>query len=109
MTKGELLHDCGGLLRAKDYVIKVIDLLNMERSHCYNPFVYLHKDDDVVKLVTNLFLNTTPKGSQPQEPFWDNAAQMLLLALVFYLHYEAPPEERNFDMVIAQGTVLCVG
>ena len=106
--KGELLHDCGGLLRAKGYVIKVIDLLNMERSHCYNPFVYLHKDDDVVKLVTNLFLNTTPKGSQPQEPFWDNAAQMLLLALVFYLHYEAPPEERNFDMVmymLRNGTV----
>ena len=98
--KGELLQDCGGLLQARGYVIKVIDLLNMEKSHCYNPFVYLRNDDDIVRLVTNLFLNTTPKGSQPQEPFWDNAAQMLLLALVFYLHHEAPPEEQNFDTVM---------
>lgn len=49
--------------------------------------------------MTNLFKNTTPKGAQSQDPFWDQAAQMLLLALVFYLHYEAPPEERNFSMV----------
>ena len=98
--KGELLQDCGGLLRVKGYDIKVIDLLNMEKSHCYNPFVYLRNDDDIVRLVTNLFLNTTPKGSQTQEPFWDNAAQMLLLALVFYLHHEAPPEEQNFDTVM---------
>ena len=50
--------------------------------------------------MTNLFKNTTSKGSQPQDPFWDQAAQMLLLALVFYLHYEAPPEEQNFPMVM---------
>ena len=50
--------------------------------------------------MTNLFKNTTPKGAQSQDPFWDQAAQMLLLALVFYLHYEAPPEERNFSMVM---------
>ena len=98
--KGELLHDIGNLLQTKGYVIKVIDLLNMEKSHCYNPFVYLQKDDDIIRLVTNLFLNTTPKGAMPQEPFWDNAAQMLLLALIFYLHHEAPPEERNFAMVM---------
>ena len=48
------------------------------------------------KLVTNLFKSTTPKGSQSNDPFWDTAASMLLLALVFYLHYEAPPEEQNF-------------
>ena len=70
------------------------------KSHCYNPFVYLRNDNDIQRLVTNLFRNTTPKGSQPQDPFWDQAAQMLLLALVFYLHYEAPPEEQNFPMVM---------
>lgn len=98
--KGELLRDTGNLLKAKGYDIKVIDLINMEKSHCYNPFVYLRNDNDIQRLVTNLFKNTTPKGSQSQDPFWDQAAQMLLLALVFYLHYEAPPDERNFPMVM---------
>ena len=98
--KGELLRDTGNLLSAKGYDIKVLDLINMERSHCYNPFVYLRSDNDIQRLVTNLFKNTTPKGSQSQDPFWDQAATMLLLALIFYLHYEAPPEEQNFPMVM---------
>ena len=98
--KGELLRDTGNLLKTKGYDIKVIDLINMEKSYCYNPFVYLRSDNDIQRLVTNLFKNTTPKGSQSQDPFWDQAAQMLLLALVFYLHYEAPPDEQNFPMVM---------
>ena len=73
---------------------------NMHKSHCYNPFVYLRNDNDVQRLVTNLFKATTPKGSQSQDPFWDTAASMLLLSLVFYLKYEAPPEEQNFPMVM---------
>ena len=88
--KGEIVRDIGGLL----------DLINMHRSHCYNPFVYLRNDNDVQRLVTNLFKATTPKGSQSQDPFWDTAASMLLLSLVFYLKYEAPPEEQNFPMVM---------
>ncbi len=72
----------------------------MQKSHCYNPFVYLENDNDVQRLVTNLFKNTTPKGSQSQDPFWDQSAMMLLLALVFYLKKEAPPEEQNFPMVL---------
>ena len=98
--KGELLRDTGHLLEKEGYVIRVIDLINMEKSHCYNPFVYLRDDNDIQRLVTNLFKNTTPKGSQSQDPFWDQAATMLLLALMFYLHYEAPPEEQNFSMVM---------
>ena len=98
--KGELLRDTGNLLSAKGYDIKVLDLINMEKSHCYNPFVYLRSDNDIQRLVTNLFKNTTPKGSQSQDPFWDQAATMLLLALIFYLHYEAPPKEQNFPMVM---------
>lgn len=98
--KGELLRDTGNLLSSKGYDIKVLDLINMEKSHCYNPFVYLRSDNDIQRLVTNLFKNTTPKGSQSQDPFWDQAATMLLLALIFYLHYEAPPEEQNFPMVM---------
>ena len=98
--KGELLVSTGKLLEAKGYSIRVLDLINMDRSHCYNPFVYLRDDNDIQRLVTNLFKNTTPKGSQSQDPFWDQAATMLLLALVFYLHYEALPEEQNFPMVM---------
>ena len=79
--KGEILRDTGGLLEANGYDIKVLDLINMEKSHCYNPFAYLRNDNDIQRLVTNLFKNTTPKGAQSQDPFWDQAAQMLLLAL----------------------------
>lgn len=98
--KGELLRDCGGLLEQMGYEIKVVDLLNMEKSHCYNPFAYLKSDNDVQKMVTNLFKATTPKGSQSNDPFWDTAASMLLMALVFYLWYEAPEDEKNFPMVM---------
>ncbi len=98
--KGELLRDTGNLLKKKGYEIRVLDLISMEKSHCYNPFVYLKSDNDVQKLVTNLFQSTTPKNSQTSDHFWDTAASMLLLALIFYLHYEAPKEEQNFAMVL---------
>ena len=98
--KGEITRDVGNLMINKGMDVKVLDLINMWRSHCYNPFVYLKDDNDVQRLVTNLFKSTTPKGSQTQDPFWDTAASMLLLALIFYLKYEAPPEEQNFAMVM---------
>ena len=98
--KGEIVRDVGKLLEVKGYEIKVLDLISMEKSHCYNPFVYLQNDNDIQRLVTNLFKSTTPKGSQSNDPFWDTAASMLLLALVFYLHYEAPEDEQNFAMVM---------
>ncbi|MDD3187813.1 MAG: type IV secretory system conjugative DNA transfer family protein [Bacilli bacterium] len=98
--KGEMLRDTGYLLENEGYEVKVLDLINMEKSHCYNPFVYLKSDNDVQKLVTNLFKATTPKGSQSNDPFWDTAASMLLLSLIFYLKYEAPDDEKNFPMVI---------
>lgn len=83
--KGENVRDLGYLLEEQGYEVKVLDLINMEKSHCYNPFVYLKTDNDVQKLVTNLFKATTPKGSSSNDPFWDTAASMLLLALMFYL------------------------
>lgn len=98
--KGENLRDTGHLLERKGYEVRVLDLINMERSHCYNPFVYLKDDNDVQRLVTNLFKATTPKGSQSTDPFWDTAASMLLLALIYYLKYEAPEDEQNFPMVM---------
>ena len=98
--KGENCRAVGGLLKAKGYEVRVLDLINMEKSHCYNPFVYLKDDNDIQRLATNLFKSTTPKGSTSSDPFWDTAAQMLFLALMFYLKYEAPKEEQNFAMVM---------
>ena len=98
--KGEIVRDTGYLLENSGYEVRVLDLINMEKSHCYNPFVYIKTDNDVQKLVTNLFKSTTPKGSSTNDPFWDTAASMLLLALIFYLKYEAPEEEQNFVMVM---------
>ncbi len=98
--KGGTLRSCGNYLVSQGYDVRVLDLINLDRSHCYNPFVYLESDDDVQRLTTNLIKNTTPKGSQTSDPFWDQAASMLLKALVFYLFYEAPPEEQNFPMVM---------
>ena len=98
--KGEILRATGELLERKEYDVKVLDLYEMDKSHCYNPFVYLNDDNDVQRLVTNLFKATTPKESKSSDPFWDNAAKMLLSALIFYLKYEAPEEEQNFSMVM---------
>lgn len=98
--KGEILRDTGHLLKAKGYDIKVLDLINPHRSHGYNPFAYLNDDKDVLKLVTNLIRNTTPKGSNTNDPFWERSETALLEALMLYLLYEAPPEEQNFPMVM---------
>lgn len=98
--KGEILRDTGSLLKAKGYEIKVLDLINMHLSHCYNPFAYLKDDKDVLKLVTNLIRNTTPKGSNTNDPFWERSETALLEALILYLLYEAPKEEQNFPMVM---------
>ena len=95
---GEILRDTGNLLKEKGYKIRVLDLVNTEKSHCYNPFVYIKDDNDIQKLVGNLFKSTTPKGSQAQDPFWDISASMLLSSLFYYLKYEAPEDEQNFPM-----------
>jgi len=98
--KGEMLRDEGNLLEKEGYEIRVLDLINMNKSHCYNPFVYIKNDNDVQRLVTNLFKSTTPKGSQSSDPFWDTSSAMLLSSLIFYLWYEAPEDEQNFTMVM---------
>ena len=94
--KGEQLRDVGNLLEKEGYVIKVVDLINMNRSHCYNPFRYIKDDKDVL----NLIRNTTPKGSQTNDPFWEKSETALLEALCLYLLHEAPEEEQNFTMVM---------
>lgn len=98
--KGEILRDTGYLLEKESYVIKIVDLINMDKSHCYNPFEYIYDDKDVLKLITNLIRNTTPKGSQTMDPFWEKSETALLEALCLFLLHEAPKEEQNFTMVM---------
>ena len=94
--KGEIVRDVGKLLEAKGYEIKVLDLISMEKSHCYNPFVYLQNDNDIQRLVTNLFANVTPKGSQSQDPFWDQTAQNKKSVSVQY-HVRPQPDNEHPD------------
>ena len=98
--KGEILRDTGYAMKALGYKVKVLDLINMDRSDRYNPFVYIRNDNDLMKLVTNLFKATGGKeGQGSSDPFWDEAAKALLTALCAYLYYEAPKDEQNFAMV----------
>ncbi len=98
--KAELLRKTGGLLEKKGYEVRVFDLINPDTSFCYNPFEYVHDDKDVLRLISNLIQNTTPKGFQSSDPFWEKSETALLQALMLYLLHEAPPEEQNFAMIM---------
>jgi len=94
--KGEILRDTGHLLEQMGYEIRVLDLINPHKSHCFNPFVYLRNDMDVLRLVTNLIKNTNTKQTNTGDPFWEQSEIALLQAIILYIMHEAPPEEQNF-------------
>ena len=98
--KGEIIRSVGHLLEDNGYVIKVIDLIDMSKSLGYNPFYYIQSDKDVLKLITNLIRNTTPKGSSTNDPFWEKSETALLEALMLYLYHYAPEDEQNFTMIM---------
>lgn len=98
--KGELCRDTGNVMKSLGYDVKVIDLINMSQSFGYNPLQYITSDNDVLRLVTNLIRNTTPKNANSGDPFWEKSETALLQALILYLVHEAPEEERNFGMVM---------
>lgn len=98
--KGEILRSCGEMLRNNGYSVKVINLLEMEKSDCYNPFSYIREETDIVKLITNLISNTTPKGATPSDPFWEKAEGLFLQAIFYYVWLEEPPAMRNFETVL---------
>ncbi|SFQ08828.1 type IV secretion system protein VirD4 [Lachnospiraceae bacterium XBB1006] len=98
--KGEILRSCGGMLQRNGYNVKVINLLEMDKSDGYNPFSYIREETDVVKLITNLISNTTPKGSAPSDPFWEKAEGLFLQALFYYVWMEEPPDKQNFKTVL---------
>ena len=84
------------MLKNNGYNVKVINLIDMEQSDCYNPFSYIREETDVIKLITNLIANTTPKGTSSADPFWEKAEGMFLQALFYYVWLEVPKNERNF-------------
>ena len=98
--KGEILRKAGAYLTRQGYEVRVFDLINPSASFCYNPFVYVQDDKDVLQLITNLIQNTTPPHAQSSDPFWEKSETALLQALMLYLLHEAPPEEQNFGMVM---------
>lgn len=98
--KGEILRSEGEMLKANGYNVKVINLLEMDKSDCYNPFVYLREETDVVKLVTNIMSNTTPKNATSSDPFWDKAEGLFLQSLFYYVWLETPIAKRNMATVM---------
>ncbi len=98
--KGEILRSCGQMLKDNGYNVKVINLLEMEKSDCYNPFAYIREETDIVKLITNMISNTTPKGATPSDPFWEKSEGLFLQAIFYYVWLEEPPAKRNFETVL---------
>ena len=101
--KGEILSavgNLGNLLIEQGYTVRVFNLVDFSRSDGYDPFRYIRDDKDVLRLITNLIRNTTPKNAGGSDPFWEKAETALLEALMFYLLYEAPENEQNFGMII---------
>ena len=98
--KGELARDSISLLLREGYTIKVFDLVDPDRSDCYNPFHYIRNDADVLKLIANFIRNTTPKNAHSNDPFWEKSETALDSALMLYLLHEAPPEDQNMEMML---------
>lgn len=98
--KGEILRNCGGFLKAHGYRVITFNMIEMDKSNCYNPFDYIRSETDIIKLITNLIANTTPKNAQQNDPFWEKAETLYLQALFYYVWLECPEEERNFRTVL---------
>ena len=97
--KGQLVLETGRLLERAGYKIRVLNTINFKKSMHYNPFAYIHSEKDILKLVTCLIANTTGSGQKGDE-FWTNAEKLLYMALIGYIHYEAPEEEQNFGTML---------
>ena len=98
--KGTLVLETGQMFQRAGYRVKILNTINFSKSMKYNPFVYIHSEKDVLKLVNNLIQSTTPKGSHESDPFWTKAETALLQAIILMLFQEAPEYEQNFSMVM---------
>ena len=94
--KGTLLPEVGTFLRRKKYRIKCLNLINFKKSMKYNPLAYIRSEKDILKLVNALIMNTKGEGEKSGEDFWVKAERLYYTALIGYIWYEAPEEEKNF-------------
>ena len=97
--KGSIICECGTALLKNGYKIKIFNTINFKKSMHYNPFVYIRSEKDILKVVNVLIVNTKGEGKGGEE-FWIKAETLLYTALIGYIHYEAPEEERNFITLI---------
>ncbi len=97
---GELLETTGKFLESQGYEIKVLNLVEMDCSSRYNPFHYIRNEEGVLSMINALIANTTPKGSFKGDPFWEKSETALLLAICYFLWYEADEADQNFGNIM---------
>ena len=98
--KGTVLIECGKLLAKSGYRIKILNTINFRKSMHYNPFAYLRSEKDILKLVNTIIVNTKGEGEKSSEDFWVKAEKLYYTALIGYIYYEAPEEEKNFTTLL---------
>ena len=100
LPKGTILVECGHLLKKSGYQIKVLNTISFNKSHHYNPFMYIRSEKDILKLVNTIIANTKGEGDKSGEDFWVKAEKLYYQALIGYIWYEAPEEEMNFTTLL---------
>jgi type IV secretion system protein VirD4 len=98
--KGTVLVECGKLLQRGGYRIKVLNTINFRKSMKYNPFAYIRSEKDILKLVNTIIANTKGDGEKSGEDFWVKSERLFYCALIGYIHYEAPEDEKNFTTLL---------
>lgn len=98
--KGTIVIECGKMLEDNGYEIKILNTINFKKSMKYNPFAYLRSEKDILKLVQTIIANTKGEGEKSGEDFWVKAEKLYYTALIGYIFYEAPREEKNFATLL---------
>ena len=98
--KGTLVLECGKMLQKAGYRIKIINTINMDKSMHYNPFAYIHSEEDILNLANTIISNTQGDGSKSGEDFWVKSERLLYCALIALIYYEFPAEEKNFGTLL---------
>ena len=98
--KGTIVLECGKMLEDNGYEIRILNTINFKKSMKYNPFSYIHSEKDILKLVQTIIANTKGEGEKAGEDFWVKAEKLYYTALIAYIYYEAPNEEKNFATLL---------
>ena len=98
--KGTIVLECGKMLEDNGYEIRILNTINFKKSMKYNPFAYLRSEKDILKLVQTIIANTKGEGEKSGEDFWVKAEKLYYTALIGYIFYEAPREEKNFATLL---------